>query len=181
MAEITFNGNKTRRVPINRNSLFYDKESYDFEMELGKNYIEQDMGQAVVLYQVDVSKTQTDSVYGETNPGSIVYKPPVEIPCLYEIEDSELKTYDKKTSNGVYALSGNITVYMMPKMLEKYDTDIMRGDYIGVQIDTDRMVYFSVTDDGKVNTSNRYHVGAYKTAWRVIKGSPVSDYEFKGE
>ena len=64
MAEITFSGSKTRRVPINRNSLFYDKESFNVEMEIGKNYIEQDMGQAIVLYQVDASKTQTDAVYG---------------------------------------------------------------------------------------------------------------------
>ena len=69
MAEITFSGSKTRRVPINRNSLFYDKESFNVEMEIGKNYIEQDMGQAIVLYQVDASKTQTDAVYGESTPG----------------------------------------------------------------------------------------------------------------
>jgi hypothetical protein len=37
MAEITFSGSKTRRVPINRNSLFYDKESFNVEMEIGKN------------------------------------------------------------------------------------------------------------------------------------------------
>ena len=66
MAEITFNGSKTRRVPINRNSLFYDAESFAVERDIGKNYIEQDMGQAVVLYQVDAQETQTDAVYGET-------------------------------------------------------------------------------------------------------------------
>lgn len=167
-------------TPINRNNLFYSEEDFDFETDIMVDYMEEDTNQTIVLYRVDRSRTNVNAITQNAVDG-ISFEPPVEIPCLYEIEDSELKTYDKKTSNGVYALSGNITVYMMPKMLEKYDTDIMRGDYIGVQIDTDRMVYFSVTDDGKVNTSNRYHVGAYKTAWRVIKGSPVSDYEFKGE
>ena len=68
MANITFNKNQVRRVPINRNSLFFDAESYAFEMEIGKNYIEQDMGQSVILYQVDASATNSDAVYGETNP-----------------------------------------------------------------------------------------------------------------
>jgi hypothetical protein len=69
----------------------------------------------------------------------------------------------------------------MPKILEKYKCDIRRGDYIGLQIDTNRMVYFSVVNDGKVNTANRYHVGAYKIAWREITCAPVPENEFKGE
>ena len=46
MAELTFNTGTKRRVPI-RNNLFYDKESFDFELQVGKDYIEQDMNQTV--------------------------------------------------------------------------------------------------------------------------------------
>jgi len=53
MGKIQFNTKNIRRVPINRNSLFYDAESFALEREIGKNYIEQDMGQTVILYQVD--------------------------------------------------------------------------------------------------------------------------------
>ena len=95
MAQVTFNENKTRKVPITRNSLFYDEQSYMYEVGMGKQYVEMDMGQTVVLYQVDTNSLQSDSVYGETNPGDVAYKTPVEIPCVYEIEDPELKSYDK--------------------------------------------------------------------------------------
>ena len=71
MAKIQFNTKNIRRVPINRNSLFYDAESFALEREIGKNYIEQDMGQTVVLYQVNASKTQVDAVYGETDPDDV--------------------------------------------------------------------------------------------------------------
>ena len=84
MAQVTFNENKTRKVPITRNSLFYDEQSYMYEVGMGKQYVEMDMGQTVVLYQVDTNNLQSDSVYGETNPGNIAYKTPVEIPCAYE-------------------------------------------------------------------------------------------------
>ena len=56
MAKLQFNTKNIRRVPINRNSLFYDAESFALERDIGKNYIEQDMGQTVVLYQVDASR-----------------------------------------------------------------------------------------------------------------------------
>lgn len=167
-------------TPINRSNLFYSEEDFQFETDLMVDYMEEDINQTIVLYRVDRTRTNIN-VISQSSIDGIVFETPVELPCMYKIEESQLKSYDKKTSNGVYAINGNLTVWMMPKVLEKYETDIMRGDYIGVQIETNRMVYFVVTDDGKVNTANEYNIGAYKTGWRVIKCSPTSDYEFKGE
>ena len=102
MANLKFNAKNVRRVPINRNTLFYDAEMFALEREIGKDYIEQDMGQSVILYQIDMSKTQTDAIYGETDPDSIIFKTPIEIPCTYKIEQPELKSYDKTKQLGTY-------------------------------------------------------------------------------
>lgn len=168
------------KTPVNRNNLFYSETDFDLETDILVGYMEEDLNQTVVLYSVDRKNTQTDALYKSATDG-IRFMPPVEIPCFYEIEGSQLKSYDTKTSNGVYVLSGNLTVYVMPKVLEKYSCDVRRGDYIGVQIDVDRMSYFVVVDDGKMNNANQLHVGAYKTAWRIVKCSPVSDTEFNGK
>ena len=168
------------KVPVTRNNLFYSEEDFDFETDILVGYMEEDTNQTVVLYSVDRKNTQTDALYKSATEG-IHFMPPVEIPCMYQIDSSQLKSYDSKTSNGVYVLSGNLTVYVMPKVLEKYSCDIKRGDYIGVYIDTDRMSYFVVNDDGKMNNANNLYVGAYKTAWRIVKCSPVSNTEFNGQ
>ena len=168
------------QTPVNRNNLFYSEQDFDFETDILIDYMEGDTNQTVVLYSVDRKNTQTDALYKSATEG-IRFMPPIEIPCLYEIEDSQIKSYDSKTSNGVYVLSGNLTVYVMPKVLEKYSCDVRRGDYIGVQIDVNRMSYFVVVDDGKMNNANRLHIGAYKTGWRIVKCSPVSDTEFNGK
>ena len=52
MATIEFNTNQQRRVPITRNGLFYDREQYAFDMEMGREYVEGDLGQRIVLYSV---------------------------------------------------------------------------------------------------------------------------------
>jgi hypothetical protein len=168
------------KTPINRNNLFYSDTDFQFETDIVMGYIEEDLNQTVVLYRVDRKNTQTDALYKSASQG-IRFMPPIEVPCMFEIEGSQLKSYDTKTSNGVYQLSGNLNVYTLTKILEKYDCDIRRGDYIGVQIDVDRMSYFVVNDDGRVNNANNLYIGAYKTAWRVIKCSPVSDTEFNGK
>lgn len=168
------------QTPITRNNIFYSEKEFEYETDIVLEYIEGDLNQTVVVYPVDREKTQINSITQSAVNG-IRFKNPIEIPCQYEIQDSQMKTFDKKTSNGAYALSGNLTLYVMPKILEKYDCEISRGDYIGVYVDEGRMVYFVVNDDGKVNTGNKNYVGAYKLAWRTVMCSPASDYEFKGE
>lgn len=165
-------------TPVMRNPLFYDEQSFKYETDLVENYLEMDVNQTVILYRVDREKTQINDIYKENND-KIRFMNPVELPCLYQVDRSQIKSYDAKKANGVYVLPGNLTVYMMVKTLEKYDCDISRGDYLGVYIDDGRMIYFAVTDDGKVNTANENIIGAYRPGWRLITAAPQT--EFNGE
>lgn len=167
-------------TPINRNNLFYSEEDFEYEISIIMDYLEEDTNQTVVVYEVDRKNTNMNEIYQESN-SNIRFKIPREIPCLYEIKDAELRTYDSKTSNGVYVVDGGLTIYTLDKILEKYKCDIKKGDYIGVLIDSNRMTYFSVVNDGKVNTANTMIVGAYKTPWRIITAAPVVLEEFNGK
>lgn len=170
------------KTPINRNNLFYSEADFQFETDIMQGYLEEDTNQTVIVYQVDRKRTNVSSVYKETSAeNNIRFMPPVELPCLYEISDSVLKAFDSNTNNGVYSQSGNLTCYIPLKSFEKYDCDIKKGDYLGIQVDVDRVVYFSVTDDGKVNTANNQVVGAYKVGWRVVKAAIVGKNEFSGK
>lgn len=172
-------GNNNRTTPVNRNNLFYSEEDFQFETDLLEGYLEEDTNQTVIVYEVDRNRTNVNSIYKEAKKDEIKFKTPREIPCLYEIEDAQLNAFDEQSNTGTYQVSGNLTLYVMPKILEKYKCDIKRGDYVAIQIDTNRMSYFTVTDDGKVNNSNKLVVGAYKTAWRVIKAAPSQEFSGK--
>lgn len=86
MVNLKFNNNNIRRIPINRNNLFYSESDFQYETELGKAYLEQDMNQTIILYEVDLNKTNLDSIYGETKPNQVIFKAPVELHVVYEIE-----------------------------------------------------------------------------------------------
>lgn len=167
-----------RTTPVTRNNLFYSEKDYQLESEIVSQYLEEDLNQSVVVYEVDRERTNSDEVYKDAK-GNVRYKTPKDIPCMYEIAESELKSYDSKFNNGVYAISGNLTVYVMVHTLEKYHCEISRGDFIGVLVDDNRMQYFVVTDDGKVNTSNKMVMGAYKPAYRVVKCTPTIEFDGK--
>jgi hypothetical protein len=179
MEAMTFNKENIRRVPINRNSLFYDKESYGFELEIGKDFIEQDMGQTVVLYQVDASTTSADAVYGETNPNDVKFQAPIEIPCVYKIDEPELKSYDKQKQLGTYMKMGKLTVSVYQETLDELGVDMLKGDYIGVQVNPTTMAYWVITNDGKNNYDNKHTLWGTIPEWRTILASPVDRSEFE--
>jgi hypothetical protein len=179
VANLKFNTNNIRRVPINRNSLFYDAETFALEREIGKDYIEQDIGQTVVLYQVDASQTQTDAVYGESSSDEVAFKTPVEIPCTYKIEEPELKSYDKSKQLGTYMKTGKLTIGVYQETLVELNVEIKKGDYIGVQISPEHMEFFVVNNDGKNNYDNAHSLWGTVPLYRTIQCSPVDTSEFK--
>ena len=177
MADIKFNTKKGRRIPIKRNKLFYDIESFEFDAEIARNYIEQDMGQTVVLYQVDLSTTSTDAIYGETEAGEVKFSTPVEVPCVYKIDPPELKSYDKTKNLGTYQKTGKLTVGVFQETLNELGVDIKKGDYLGIQINEEHMEMFVVNNDGKNNYDNEHLMFGVKPLYRTVLASPVDQSE----
>ena len=178
MSDLKFNEKSVRRVPINRNSLFYDKESYNFELEMGKNYIEQDMGQTIVLYQVIAQETQSDAVYGETDAGAVQYKTPIEIPCVYQVDEPELRSYDKSKNLGTYMKTGKLTVGVYQETLDELGAEIKKGDYIGIQVSPEHIEYWVVNNDGRNYYDNAHTLWGTVPLYRTIQCYPVDDSEF---
>jgi hypothetical protein len=178
---IEFNGKTNRKVPIKRNNKFFGGEDFDLELDFAKEYIEQDANQTVILYRVDLDKTQVNDIYKEAKKDAIRFLPPIELPVVYEIGESEMKAYGTKLQKGIYAQTGKLTFTVLLSTLEEYGCDISRGDYIGVQIDSTHREYFTVTDDGRVaTTSNRYSLYGTMPYARKIECASVDLGEFNG-
>lgn len=181
---LDFNENKSKsanKVPITRNNKFFGMEDFDLEIGFATEYLEQDANQTVILYQVDLEKTKVDDIYNEARQDAIVFKTPIVLPVIYDISDAEMKTYNSKIQKGIYAVPGKLTFSVLLTTLEENNCDISRGDYIGVQINTEHREYFTVTDDGRVGmTSNKFTLYGTKNYARTIVCAPVDQNEFNG-
>ena len=90
--DIEFNTVKNnRKVPIKRNNKFFGGEDFDLELDFAKEYIEQDANQTIILYRVDLEKTQVNDIYKEAKKDAVRFLPPIELPVVYEIGESEMK------------------------------------------------------------------------------------------
>lgn len=172
---ISFNNNQIRRKnPIKRNNKFFSAEDFSVEMDFATEYMEQDANQTIILYQVDYQKTMVNDIYNEADKNNIRFKTPVELTVIYNIEDAETKAYKESLSKGIYVKPGKLTFGILLKELEENNCDISRGDYIGVAIDEQTILYWTVTNDGKMaSSSNKNTLYGTKPYYREITCAPV--------
>jgi hypothetical protein len=128
---------------------------------------------------VDASKTQTDAVYGETDPNDVVYKTPIEIPCVYKIEEPELKSYDKEKQLGTYMKPGKITIGVYQETLDELNVEAKKGDYIGVQVTPEHMELY-VLNAINNGYANAHSLWGTTRLWITWTGYNVDSSEFNG-
>lgn len=167
--------NIKRKNPINRNNFFTSQEQINFQIGMGMEYVNKILNQTVVLYEIDREKTKVNDVYNEAKFSDLVFKTPIELNVMYKLDKGELKTYNSETIKGYYVKVGklNFTIYL--KELEENGCDINRGDYIGLQVTPERMEYFIVADDGRVNFDNAHTMWGTVPYYRSIVCTAVSD------
>ena len=108
--------------------MFYSENDFEFETQIGLDYISQDMNQTVLVFQVDKTKSQTDDLYGENiDSNSIEYKDPVEINVVLKLDEAVNKSFDKTQGVARYLLTGNLKFGVYTKTLTDNKIDIMNG------------------------------------------------------
>ena len=138
-------------------------------------YINKVINQTVILYEVDRENTKIDDVYFEAKFDDLEFKTPVELNVLFRLDGAELKTYDNASIKGYYQKTGKLDFTIYEKELIENSCDIHRGDYIGLQVTNDRIEYFVVTNDGRINYDNAHTQWGTKPVYRTISCSVVSD------
>jgi hypothetical protein len=167
-----------RQVPITRLGKFFGGEDYALDIGMGEEWLEGDMNFTLVLYKVDKRKTKTDDVYGEALEDGIQFLPPVEFKGYVKIlPPTNLMLGGSRINQSE---PGNLQVSVYQQTLDDLEISIDFGDYIGYYETESRVRYYSVVDDGRVNSDNKHTYGGYKPFYRTILATYVNDNEFRG-
>lgn len=167
-----------RRFPITRVQKFYDETDFGLENEMAREFVEGDLNFVVVLYRIDRIKSQTDNVYGESDVDEIKFHSPVEIKVRPLLEESQSKAYSE--GYGRYEDYGNFIFTVFTDHLKELGVDITYGDYIGYPDKEDNIKYFTVVNDGKINSDNAKTRVGYKSYYRKITCVTADPNEFNG-
>lgn len=167
-----------KKLPITRLNKFYDYLDFGLENDMAREYLEGDINFTVVLFRVDRIKSQTDSVYGESDSEEIRFLPPIELKVRPTLEESESKSYSE--GYGRHEDYGNLIFTIFEDQLKELGVDISYGDYIGYPDKEDNIKYFTVTNDGKINSDNAKTRLGYRSYYRKITCVTADPDEFKG-
>ena len=113
-----------KKTPIGRNSKFFSPKDAEIQIHYMQEYLEEFANQTVILYQVDFDKTKVDDLYKESKKDAVRFKTPVELPVIYEIAKSEMKSYNSQTMKGIYSKPGKLTFTVLIRTLEEKKCDI---------------------------------------------------------
>jgi hypothetical protein len=162
-------------VPITRLGKFFGGE---LDVGMGQEWLEGDMNFTIVLYRIDRYKTKTDNVYGEVLEDGIQFMAPIELKGYVQVLAPTNKFLG--TSRVEQLEPGNMKFSIYQKQLDDLGVEIFMGDYIGYYETESRVRYYTVSDDGKVVSDNKHTYGGYKSFYRTIIATYVSDNEFRG-
>ena len=169
---------RNKQIPINRSNKFFSGDDFDLEVDFGREWLEGDINIKVILFRVD-SENIVGDIYGEAPKGGINFKTPVELSVNFKMEEPQNKSYDTDGSLR-YKEHGKITFGVYQKHLQELDVDISYGDYIGYQEDETTIKYYTVSNDGVINSDNKHTINGYKGFYRTIECVPTSEDEFNG-
>ena len=155
-----------KRFPISRLHRFYDETDFNLENEMAREFVEGDLNFKVVLFQVDRAKSQTDSVWGESDANEIMFHPPKEIKVRPILEEAKQDTYSEGMAQ--FLEYGDFKFTVFTDHLEELGADISYGDYIGYADKEDNIKYFTVVNDGRINSDNTHTRLGYKGYYRTI-------------
>ena len=165
-------------VPITRLGKFFGGEDYTLDIGMGQEWLEGDMNFTVVLYRIDRYKTKTDDVYGEVLEDGIQFLAPIELKGYVQVLAPTNKYLG---SSRVEQLEpGNMKFSIYQKQLDDLGVEIFMGDYLGYYETESKVRYYTVSDDGKVVSDNKHTYGGYKSFYRTITATWVTDNEFRG-
>ena len=166
-----------KRFPINRMYKFYDEDDFSLENDMAREFLEGDLNIVVVLFRVNKIETDKGSdFYNDVDGDKVVFLPPVELNVRITLEPATNNSYtDGYMRHQDY---GNLIFTVFNEHLEELNVDISYGDYIGYPDNDDNIKYFTVADDGKINTDNAHTRVGYKSYYRTITCVTASSDEF---
>jgi hypothetical protein len=166
------------KLPITRLGKFFSQEDFDINIQMGQEYLHGDLNMKFVLYRVDRTKTDTDSIYAEVGKDEIKFFPPIEVNGLVQIAEAKNSSY----KNGLvrYLEPGNLTIKIYLSHLDDLNVKIIYGDFVGYAESEEKVRFYQVIDDGRIQADGKHKMFGYKPHYLTIVCAPVQESEFRG-
>lgn len=158
-----------------RMGLFMTDNSFDLDVMYGRNYLETDNAQEVILHKINIVETKTHSLYGQAKTKDKKFFPPVKLSVMVTVEDGKQEFYGGNQGGIARDDAGNIRFGIYLKELEEKQVEIDRGDIIEYNMSGLKNRYYEVFSANNVSDETKKTIGGFKSYWKLVIGVPVKE------
>lgn len=161
--------------------LFFGNKEANFFDTVGREITINVLKESFVLYRIDLKRTNTHSLYGE----SIIkeYKEPIEVfgRINVEVEDPSMRTKKGITKQGMGKLTASLYLSHLEDLgiLERngndFSIDMKKGDFI-----SHKGQFYEIWNDGYAQISNQFSYASDRRAFLTITAKEVDRDVFNG-
>lgn len=158
-----------------RYGLFMSEESFDLDIEYGRQYLYTDNVQTIILYRINVIETVVHNLYGQAKPADKKYLSPVKLHVMVSIGDSTQKYYGNNAGGITRDDVSNLVFGVYFKELEENGVEINRGDIVSYNMSGTKNRYFEVESANNVTDETSKTFGGFLPYWRKVVCVPVKE------
>lgn len=158
-----------------RYGLFMTQNSFDLDIFYGRNYLQTDNVQTVVLHRINVTETKVHALYGQAKTKDKKFFAPVQLSVMVDVEDGKQEYYGPNPGGITRDDTGPLRFGVYLKELEEKNTEINRGDYIEYNMSGEKKRYYEVESANNVTDETKKTIGGFKTYWKMVVSVPVKE------
>ena len=158
-----------------RYGLFMTQNSFDLDVMYGRNFLQTDNAQEVIIHRVNVIETKSHALYGQTKAKDKKYLPPVRISVMVNVEDGKQENYGTNPGGIARDDTGTISFGVYLKELEEKNIEINRGDIVEYNMSGEKSRYYEVDNANNVPDETKKTIGGFKSYWKRVTGTPVKE------
>jgi hypothetical protein len=160
-------------VESQRMGLFMTKNSFDLDIMYGRNFLQTDNVQEIILHKINLIETKTHSLYGQAKASDKKFMPPVRLSVMIDVEDGKQVNYGDNPGGIVRDDSGNISLGIYLKELEEKQVEIDRGDIIEYNMSGEKSRYYEVESANNVTDITSNTIGGFLPYLKKVIGVPI--------
>ena len=159
----------------NRYGLFMTDNSFALDVMYGKNFLQTDNAQTIILHKINIIKTKVHSLYGQAKTKDKKFMTPVPLSIMITIADGQQEYYGGNAGGIVRDDTGPLSFGIYLSELEEKGVEIDRGDIIEYNLSGQKNRYYEVEDANNVYDETSKTIGGFKPYWKKVTAIPVKE------
>jgi hypothetical protein len=158
-----------------RYGLFMTQNSFDLDVMYGRNYLQTDNVQTIILHRINIIDTKVHALYGQAKTKDKKFLTPVMLNIMPNVEDGKQEYYGPNPGGITRDDTGNIRFGVYLKELEEKQVEISRGDIAEYNMSGEKRRFYEVESANNVTDETKKTIGGFKTYWKLVTGVPVKE------